>query len=206
MKRFLLAVAAILVSLNLVAQNHDKSIVWYAKAGMNISDVKVKYIDCTDPVVGYHVGIAFDKPIGTSGLFWGSGLQLGTKGYKITSSTFEDLGEDEGMDFKMHANKLEIPVSIGYKIDAKKDFYVDARIGAFANYDVWGKAKIKADGESASVKIKDMVEYDRFSAGIHFGIGIWYHKFNFSVTYLNGLVKQNETKERTWSIGLGYAF
>lgn len=205
MKKFLLAVVAVLVSLNLVAQNHESTI-WYAKAGINISDVKVKYIDCTDPIVGYHIGVAFDKPIGTSGLFFGSGLQLGTKGFKISSSTFEDLTEYEGAEFKIHANKLEIPVSIGYKIDMKNDFYVDARVGAFANYDVWGKAKLKAEGESESAKLKDIEDYDRFSAGIHFGIGIWYQRLNFNITYMNGLVKQNEYKERTWSIGIGYAF
>lgn len=167
--------------------------VWYIKAGANIANVSVDEGDGPDAIFGYNVGIAFDRPIGSNGVFWNSGLLLATKGWKYSY---------DGDEIKLNANKLEIPLTFGYKYKVNDDIAIDARIGGFANYDVFGKYK---EGDD-SCNLGDLEDYDRFSAGIQFGIGVWYQKLNFNITYQNGLVKQNESKEKNWMISLGYAF
>ncbi len=167
--------------------------VWYIKAGANIANVSVDEGDDPDAIFGYNVGIAFDRPIGSNGVFWNSGLLLATKGWKYSY---------DGDEIKLNANKLEIPLTFGYKYKVNDDIAIDARIGGFANYDVFGKYK---EGDD-SCNLGDLEDYDRFSAGIQFGIGVWYQKLNFNITYQNGLVKQNESKEKNWMISLGYAF
>lgn len=197
MKKFLFFVVITFMSATVSAQvvtstsfkKAKSGIVWYIKAGANIANFSVDEGDGTDAIFGYNVGIAFDRPIGSSGVFWNSGLQLATKGWKYD-------------DVKLNANKLEIPLTFGYKYKVNDDIAIDARIGGFANYDVFGKEKY--DGKSRN--LGDLEDYDRFSAGLQFGIGVWYQKLNFNITYQNGLVKQNEAKEKNWMISLGYAF
>lgn len=201
MKKFLFLVAAAFVCSTVGAQvvtstsfkKAKSGTVWYLKAGANIANVSVDGGDGPDAIFGYNVGIAFDRPIGSNGVFWNSGLQLATKGWKYGEGDYEA---------KMNANKLEIPVTFGYKYGVNDDIAIDARIGGFANYDVFGKYK---EGDE-SCNLGDMEDYDRFSAGIQFGVGVWYQKLNLNITYQNGLVKQNESKEKNWMISLGYAF
>jgi len=204
MKKFLFFVAATFVCSTIGAQvvtstsfkKAKAGTVWYVKAGANIANASANG-ESADAIFGYHIGIAFDRPIGTNGVFWNSGLQLATKGWKYS---------DDGDETKLNANKLEIPLTFGYKYKVNDDIAVDARIGGFVNYDVFGKYKETYDGEEESVNLGDLDSYDRFSAGIQFGVGIWYQRLNLNITYQGGLVKQNEAKERNWMIGLGYAF
>lgn len=203
MKKFLFLVVAAFVCSTVGAQvvtstsfkKAKKNTLWYVKAGMNIASVDG---EGADALVGYNVGIAFDRPIGGSGVFWGMGLQLATKGWKVSY---------EGDEIKMNANKLEIPLNFGYKYQINDDFAVDARVGGFVNYDVFGKMKVKEDGDEESISLGDLEDYDRFGAGIQFGVGVWYQKLNLNITYQNGLVEQDYLgKERNWMISLGYAF
>lgn len=201
MKKFLFFVLAAFMTATVSAQvvtstsfkKAKSGTVWYIKAGANIANVSVDEGDGPDAIFGYNVGIAFDRPIGSNGVFWNSGLLLATKGWKYSYDSDE---------IKLNANKLEIPLTFGYKYKVNDDVAIDARIGGFANYDVFGKYK---EGDD-SCNLGDLEDYDRFSAGIQFGIGVWYQKLNFNITYQNGLVKQNESKEKNWMISLGYAF
>lgn len=204
MKKFLVVVLTAFVAVTASAQvvtstsfkKAKAGTVWYIKAGANIANVSADG-ESADAIFGYNVGIAFDRPIGTSGMFWNSGLQLATKGWKY--------GDDD-YEVKLNANKLEIPLTLGYKYKINDDFAVDARVGGFANFDVFGKMTLKEDGDEESANLGDLDDYDRFSAGIQFGVGVWYQKLNFNITYQNGLVKQNEAKEKNWMISVGYAF
>ncbi len=213
MKKFLLLVVAAFVCSTMSAQlvtsttykKKSSETVWYVKAGMNLSKFTGDNVEA-DNLVGYNIGIAFDRAIGGSGMFWGMGLQLARKGYK---ASYEE--ENYSEEVKLKANKLEIPINIGYKYNINDDIAIDARIGGFINYDVWGKAKYEeteyGDSYEESINIGDIEGYDRFGAGIQFGIGVWYQKINFNITYQKGLVDQLEgAKESNWMLSLGYAF
>ena len=114
MKKFLFFVLAAFMTATVSAQvvtstsfkKAKSGTVWYIKAGANIANVSVDGGNGPDAIFGYNVGIAFDRPIGSNGVFWNSGLLLATKGWKYGD------GDDE---VKLNANKLEIPVTFGYK-------------------------------------------------------------------------------------------
>ena len=210
MKKFLFILVAAFISSTVGAQvvtsttyKKDKAkTVWYVKAGMNIANVSVDEGDGPDALIGYNVGIAFDRPIGGSGAFWSSGLQLATKGWKVS-------GEYEGYkeEVKFNANKLELPLTFGYKYGINDDFAVDARLGGFVNYDLFGKFKEKWGDEEESIDLGDIEDYDRLGAGIQFGLGVWYQHFNLNISFQKGLIDQYEgMKENNWMISLGYAF
>ena len=204
MRKLILMVVAAFVCTTISAQlvtsssfKKEKSkTVWYAKVGMTLANMSADG-ESADNLFGYNVGIAFDRPMGGSGAFWGMGLMLGTKGYKVSEGKYE---------VKMNANKLEIPLNFGYKYKINDDFAVDARVGGFVNYDVFGNLKESDGDDEESYSLGDLEDYDRFSAGLQFGVGVWYQHLNLNITYQNGLVKQNEAKERNWMISLGYAF
>jgi hypothetical protein len=188
MKRLLIGVMAALCCLGMQAQDQTSSTQWYVKAGLNLSNISAYGISL-DPLAGYHLGVAFDKPIGSQGLYWGAGLQLATKGCKV------DGAGDEG---KVNVNKLELPVTLAYKFPVANRVLLDIRAGVFANVDLFGKA----GGDN----ISDVEDWERFSAGLQGGIGAWLDRWNINVTYQGGFVKWNGVKERNWMIGLGYAF
>lgn len=210
MKKFLFILVAAFVSSTVGAQvvtsttykKNKAKTVWYVKAGMNIANVSVDEGEGPDALVGYNVGIAFDRPIGGSGAFWSSGLQLATKGFKFK---YDEGGYD--YELKLNANKLELPLTFGYKYGINDDLAVDARLGGFVNYDLFGKLKAKEDGDEESIDLGDIEDYDRFGAGIQFGLGVWYQHFNLNISFQKGLIEQYEgMKEKNWMISLGYAF
>lgn len=214
MKKVLTLIAATFLSVAANAQlvtttsfkRAKSDIVWYAKAGLNISSASFSEgLENPDSKIGYNLGVGFDKPIGQSGLFWGSGLQLATKGWKT-----ESKDEDYFTKTKFTAHKLEIPLSVGYKYQVNDDIAIDARFGGFVNYDLFGKMTIEDEEEKESINLGDLDDlgggYSRFGAGIQFGIGAWYQHFNFNITYQHGLVEQGYMKERNWMLSLGYAF
>lgn len=197
--------SAQLVTSTTITKKRTKA-VWYLKAGMNIANISGDGVDASS-IAGYNVGIMFDRPFGNSGAFWGMGLQLATKGFKIE----EEISGAEAST-KYFANKLEIPLNFGYKFQINDDLAVDARVGGFANYDVFGKVKstVKYQGneDTQSISLGDAVDAgDRFGAGIQFGVGVWYQHLNFNITYQKGLVDQFDgAKENNWMLSLGYAF
>ena len=205
MKKFLLFVAVAMVCSTMSAQlvtsstykKEKAKTLWYVKAGLDIAGVSGDGWDEIGNTTGYVVGLAFDRPIGGSGVFWGMGLQLATKGYKYS---------EEGYEMSLNANKLEIPLNFGYKYNITDDIAVDGRIGGFINYDVFGNYKESYEGEEESISLGDL-DYDRLGAGIQFGVGVWYQSLNFNITYQKGLIDQFDGgKENNWMISLGYAF
>ena len=181
--------------------------IWYVKAGANFSNMSFDDEEDIDAsaILGYNIGIAFDKPIGHRGWFWNSGLQLARKGFKWS---------DEYGDVKLKANKIELPLTIGYKINAGDDLIVDLRVGGFINYDLWGKMTEEYDdGDEYSYSLSELAdddEYDyvRFGGGITGAIGVWYQRFNLNLCYQYGLVDAFYFGgyERNFMISLGYAF
>lgn len=206
MKKFLFLVVAAFVCSTMNAQlvtstsfkKGKTATTWYIKAGATLANMNDGE-ESADALFGYNVGIAFDRPIGSGGMFWGSGLQLATKGFK--------LGDDE-YEVKLNLHKLELPLNLGYKFEVADDLAIDARVGGFVNFDLFGKETYedKEYDEKESVNLSDFQNWDRLSAGLQFGVGVWYQKLNFNITYQAGLLKANDLKEKNWMFSVGYAF
>lgn len=204
---FCVAVNAQLVTSTSYVAKKNKA-TWYAKVGGTFANFSFDGVEGDDPssIFGYNIGIAFDSPIGSHGAFWSMGLQLGTKGFKF---------DDDGEVWKLNANKIEVPITFGYRYHINDDWAVDARLGAFVSYDLWGKFKEEWDGDSDETKIGDVDEYNCLDAGIIFGIGGWYQNLYLQFSYEWGMINQYDLddygddvkgKERNFMISIAYAF
>ena len=202
MKKFMFLIVAAFVCSTMNAQlvtstsfkKGKAATTWYVKAGATLANMSSEG-ESADALFGYNVGLAFDRTIGSGGMFWGSGLQLATKGFKF--------GYD-GEEVKLNVHKLELPLNLGYKLGVSDDLAIDARVGGFVNFDLFGKMTEEYDGDEESVNIGDIDDYERLSAGLQFGVGVWYQNLNF--TYQAGLLEANDMKEKNWMISVGYAF
>lgn len=204
MKKFLFLVVAAFVCSAMNAQlvtstsfkKGKAATTWYVKAGATLANMSSEG-ESADALFGYNVGLAFDRTIGSGGMFWGAGLQLATKGFKF--------GYD-GEEVKLNVHKLELPLNLGYKLGVSDDLAIDARVGGFVNFDLFGKMTEEYDGDEESLNIGDIDDYERLSAGLQFGVGVWYQNLNFNITYQAGLLEANYMKEKNWMISVGYAF
>jgi len=204
MKKFMFLIVAAFVCSTMNAQlvtstsfkKGKAATTWYVKAGATLANMSSEG-ESADALFGYNVGLAFDRTIGSGGMFWGSGLQLATKGFKF--------GYD-GEEVKLNVHKLELPLNLGYKLGVSDDLAIDARVGGFVNFDLFGKMTEEYDGDEESVNIGDIDDYERLSAGLQFGVGVWYQNLNFNITYQAGLLEANDMKEKNWMISVGYAF
>lgn len=204
MKKFMFLIVAAFVCSTMNAQlvtstsfkKGKAATTWYVKAGATLANMSSEG-ESADALFGYNVGLAFDRTIGSGGMFWGSVLQLATKGFKF--------GYD-GEEVKLNVHKLELPLNLGYKLGVSDDLAIDARVGGFVNFDLFGKMTEEYDGDEESVNIGDIDDYERLSAGLQFGVGVWYQNLNFNITYQAGLLEANDMKEKNWMISVGYAF
>lgn len=231
-KIFVLALMALFcIGASAGEDEKSKKTTWYVKLGgvsCSLTDFDAGDYELaeTSSKLGYVVGIAFDRSIGSKGWFWGAGLQLRSKGGKTHYYTHKDMNDDNGglggsytdtwnIDDTYNINTLEIPLSFGYKWRITDDWAVDFRVGGFFNYDISGNMKEKIYGwydgkeysyDETETKIGDL-DCDKYSAGALAGIGVWYKKFNINLTYELGLMEQFEGggKEKNLLFTVGYA-
>src|SRR5574344_1701047 len=144
---------------------------WFIRAGIDLNNVSASGFSSKSKV-GFNAGVEFNKTI-SGGLYWGSGLGLGSKGYKYSESKVDET---------FNTLKIEIPLNFGYKFDIAEDTRLDVHVGGFANYDVSGTLKYTSGSNTKSTNIGDLSGYKRFGAGVQFGAGVWYQKFNFDIT------------------------
>lgn len=168
---------------------------WMLRAGLTAAGVSGDGAEDLGAMTGYNVSFEFNKAFATN-FYWGMGLLLGSKGYKY---------DEDGYELKLAANKLEIPLNFGYKYPLTDKIKLDGHVGAYMNYDLFGTVS-SGDEE---IDLSDLDDYNRYGAGLQFGIGVWYNKLNFNITYQKGLVEMAEDSkmyENNWMFSLGYAF
>ncbi len=153
--------------------------------------------------VGMDLSIAFNKPLGSSGAYWGMEFGLGTRGASASSQYTEKRGSyEESESSKQHIstwNAKYSPFTIGYKYALNSDIKLDGHIGAFVSCDFAGsgvaKWTEKEDGEVVN-SYEDkydlcdglLGDFQRLDAGMQIGVGVWYKKFNFDITYQRGFI------------------
>lgn len=207
-KLIFLAVAAFVcsaVNAQLVTTSEFKSkksesnTIWMLRAGLTSAGISGDDAEGAKSIAGYNVSIEFNKSFATN-FYWGSGLVFGNKGYKYS---------EDGEEDKTTIAKLELPVNVGYKYAITEDIKLDGHVGAYIGYDLFGKNKYTYDGDSEEVDLGDFENYNRLGYGLQFGIGVWYQKFNFNITYqkgLNKLIDDTKAYENNWMFSVGYAF
>ena len=211
------AANAQLVTTSSYTVKKDKSkILWMIRAGLNAANVSCDK-DFGDPksIVGYNVSIEFNRPFATN-FYWGSGLVFANGGYKDSDSTEKGSGYELSYEDKYSVAKLEVPVNFGYKFGLTDDLKLDAHVGAYVGYDLFGtnsyKETYNGDTDSEDIKLGDWEDYNRLNYGLQFGVGVWYRNFNFNINFQKGLANKYDgdgdlsVKEKNWMFSVGYAF
>jgi hypothetical protein len=198
---------------------------WIIRTGLSINNAAgpavgfLKYDDSDDeetdsysvgPRCGWDLSVAFNKPLGTSGAYWGMELGLGSRGASAKSEygwTYTDYDGDKTEYFensKQHIstwNAKFSPFTIGYKYPIKENIKLDAHIGAFVSYDFSGSASVKwectdpDDNETEDYAMDDYdIELQRLDAGLQIGVGVWINKFNIDLTYQRGFINASTSE------------
>ena len=140
--------------------------------------------------------------MGSIGTYWGMEFGLGSRGWGYSEDDYE---------ISQIAHNVQIsPFTFGYKYNITNNIALDAHLGAYVSCDYLGKITEKEDyngkTEETTVKIGDWDDWKRFDAGMNIGVGIWYDRFNFDITYQHGFIKTWESNTSNVLIRLGVAF
>lgn len=173
--------------------------VWFLRAGVNMMNFAGDGAEGIDSNIGYNATIGYQKPLGSSGAYWGMEAGLGSRGFKVD-------------DIKSIAHNVQFsPFTFGWKFGVADNLSIDAHLGAFASYDF--SSKMKEDGESISWgDFADALEvdYNHFDAGMNLGVGVWYDRFNLDFTYQRGFIDAFSDSDgfstSNFMIRLGIAF
>ncbi|MDE7152867.1 MAG: PorT family protein [Muribaculaceae bacterium] len=224
MKKVLLMLAATLMAVSASAQvvssrtfvKSKTETVWYARLGMSINNIAGTDTDNYDSVgskMGMDIDFGFNRAIGKSGLYWSMELGIGTRGY---SSEYEDRYDGDVKAGLLAWNVKYSPFTIGYKYSLTDNIKLDGHLGGFVSYDFSGKLteKFYFEGDhhgddSDSWSLSELDGYQKFDAGMQVGIGVWYKKFNFDITYQRGFIDMSDEASGTSSnlmFRVGYAF
>lgn len=125
--------------------------------------------------VGFDVDFGFNKYFGSSNLYWGMELGIGTRG--CTADYYDYYDEKEKGGFLAYNVKYS-PFTIGYKFAIGDMIKIDPHLGCYASYDF-------ASSSSGDFGCEDWTKYD---AGIQAGIGVWYGRFNLDFMYQGGFI------------------
>ena len=193
MKKLVSIVAALMICMGVQAQivssrssivkteRQPSSTQWFIRGGMNLMNMNGDGADGLKSKMGYNVMAGFAKPMGSAGAYWGMDFGLTSRGFKAE-------GEDEDIKCTAHAVQVS-PFTFGWKVNVADKIAIDPHIGAFVSCDY--TSKMKGDGDDISwsdFADTEYVDYNRFDAGINFGVGVWYDRFNLDFSYQPGFI------------------
>lgn len=219
MKKVLSIVAALFLCVGIQAQivSSRSSIVrtekqqtnkqWFLRGGLNMMNMSGSKDDGwgnddQSSKLGYNFMLGFQKPLSTIGTYWGMEFGLGSRGWKESDDYYSE-------NYITHNIQVS-PFTFGYKYNFTDNIAIDAHLGAYASFDYAGKDKYEDKNDSdynEETKIGDWDDdWKRFDAGLNIGVGVWYDRFNFDITYQRGFIKTWEANTSNVLIRLGVAF
>ncbi len=216
-----------------------KKTTWYMRVGVQASKMAFDD-DFTDSegsiksAAGYNLDFGFQRPMGGKGAYWGMTFGLGSRGFKYKEEDSEwyqgDKYEYEYTEKHTAHNFQYSPFTFGWKIKLADKLYLDPHIGLYFSVDYTGKIKCKekltiggdteTDDESFSIYggeywgDEEDVWWCPADIGLNTGIGIWYDRFNFDITWQRGFVNaiagdtydDHKSKANNVMFRLGLAF
>ena len=150
---------------------------------------------------GWDLLLGHAKKFSGFDFYYGIEYGIGSRGYCI-----ELLGEEFGSSW---AGNIKASPMVGYKYDFANGLSIDAHVGYFASFDLFGMNKVKGV-DSQSIWTSDN-NYNHFDNGIRLGDGVWFERFLLDFTWQRGFVNFNtdsdvSNKSNAFIIGLGYQF
>lgn len=187
-------------SVSIKKQKEPSETVWFLRAGLNMAGLAGDDAEGLGKRAAYEFTYGFQKPITSFGMYWGMDLGLGSRGYKIDESDYEQ---------KLLTHNVQVsPFNIGWKYGIVENLNFDIHAGAFVLYDYVGKVKETYNGEEESYGLGD-TDWKHFDAGLNIGFGLWYDRFNLDFTFQRGFVQAIEDTNvytSNFMIRLGVAF
>ena len=209
MKKIL--VLFVLTAIAMVSVNAQDNLKWGVMAGMNVSKYTFTGFDNR---VGFHAGVKAELGLSqeASGAYMDFAALLTLKGAKIDGGSLASI--------KFNPYYLEVPVRVGYKYAVNDDFSLFGSVGPYMAVGLFGKAKLKVDGDIADIAelggnsmSEDIFGDDglkRFDFGLGLKAGVEFSKkYQVAISYDFGLVevaKDLGMKNRNLMISLGYMF
>lgn len=182
MKRIILAFVAVVMALNVSAQD----LRWGAVGAINFSWEKAKALGIgvsSDAYIGFQAGVKAEMDLAdylTDGFFADGALAYNLKGGSYSGS---------------HTNLgfLEIPLNIGYRLPITNDISMIAGLGPYFGLGVLGKDVAKEEG----TKVKTDVFGDsmkRFDFGLNYKLGVeMWNQWQFYLGYEHSLLNLAKT-------------
>lgn len=174
---------------------------WILRAGANFAGVSGDGAEDTGKKIGYDLALSFQKPLSDFGMFWGMELGLGTRGY-----SYDEYETEASL---LAHNVRFSPFTFGYAYSINETVKIDAHLGAWVSYDLFGKAKYEDDWDDYDENISDVEDYNNLDYGLTLGVGIWYDRFNLDLSWqrgLNEVIKDCESNANNIMLRLGVAF
>lgn len=167
---------------------------WILRAGVNFAGLSQSACsdhDTSDDFgskTGYDVAISFQKPLSDFGMFWGMELGLGTRGY-----SYEHDSKNSSYEESLLAHNVRFsPFTFGYAYSINDNMKVDAHLGGWVSYDFAGTQKWEKtysdETEDGDCSIGDLDGYTEIDAGVTFGVGFWYNRFNIDLSWQRGFI------------------
>lgn len=217
MKRILLMMGAVIVSLGVSAQisfwdngRPEECVSLGVRAGIDISSINADDIFGIKSKTGFFGGVSADFRIINS-FAVNTGVFFAQKGYKTQLVT---ATEQSMVDFHATANFIEVPVYASYRVSPDEDNSFQIFAGPYFDFGVYGK--MKAKGHIAGTEIEPSVDlfkgdygYRRFQVGIGVGGAYTYQHVTLSASYQWGITDVSRNSDAKWGnacITLGYNF
>lgn len=179
---------------------------WYVRAGLSSMSADV---DDADSKLGYDISVGFHRPFTNAGFYWGMELALASQGCSIDNTyKFENFYRGCEDEYMGHLIRFS-PVTVGYKYDINVlgGITLDAHLGAFVSY-TYGHTYDCSEGDELDDEWFDFHSRS-LDYGLRSGIGVWWKKFNFDVSYQSGFndnLTEGEGCFDALTFSLGYAF
>lgn len=170
---------------------------WYGKVGLNVMNYYVGsgVSDDASAKIGYDINFGFQKPLGSSPCYWGMEFGLTSRGSKAEATVKQGKYYVTQTENEMRHAIVYSPFTIGFKKNLVSKLAIDAHAGVFLSADYTGKVKKELDSNlgkeyngSAEAKMGDWNDFNRIDAGLKFGLGLWYDRFNFDLSYRQGFI------------------
>ncbi|NDW13568.1 PorT family protein [Bacteroides sp. 214] len=175
---------------------------WGIVGGMNVSNFNISGFDSR---IGFNLGARAEFSLSKSveGLYLDAAALLSLKGAEIDGGSLAK--------FTVNPYYLEIPIHLGYKYAVNDDFSIFGSAGPYLGFGLFGKAKVKAEGESMKEDVFGDDGFKRFDFGLGLKAGFEIaKKYRFAFGYDFGLIEADDEnlgiKNRNFSISFAYMF
>ena len=174
MKKFLIAAAAMLLSMGMFAQSNPTL---YVKAGLGLDSFTGKDVEDAKYLTGFSAVVGFEQPL-TEAFVFGAELGAQTRGMKNTYDKYT---------VKTVFYDLTISPFVGYHF-AAGTLDIEPHVGLVASYDLSGR--IKDDDDSHKIDFDEDLgdDFQRLGVAVNPGVTAWFGQFGVDLTWQRGLL------------------